>query len=509
MKRTAGVVVLAIAVGTAAGAATQLFSGSSRPADAAVTPARMAQAAPNAAAANGVPVPAEPVPLGQPGGLPSPSVPQSQAQIDLSFAPLVRQTAPAVVNVYAARATPQRRSPFADDPFFGRFFDQDGRPPRLQSSLGSGVIVTPDGLVITNNHVVANADEVKVAFADGREFECEIVSRDDKVDLAVLRIRGPGPFPVLPLGNSDEAQIGDLVLAIGNPFGIGQTVTNGIVSALARTHVGVNDFGFFIQTDAAINPGNSGGALIDMKGRLIGVNTAIFSRSGGSNGIGFAIPSNMVRAFVQAAESGNAFERPFIGASFLPVTPDIAGALGLDRPTGALVQGVLSGGPAQVAGIEVGDVVMAMNGVPIENPDALGYRLATAGIGTTVEVEVLRRDARQRLLLKLDAAPEVPPRDGRRLAGRTPFSGLDIANLSPKLAGELDMPQDATGVVVVGVVRGSFADRFGFAAGDVILSLNGEPVESTAALEAILADSPPGWTFEVRRGDQVFAQRVR
>ena len=225
------------------------------------------------------------------------TVPSGRAEIDLSFAPLVRETAPAVVNVYAARAVPQRRSPFADDPFFSQFFGQrqEQMRPRMQASLGSGVILDTSGLVVTNNHVVENADEVKVSLSDGREFDTKVLLKDEKVDLAILKIQSDETFATLPLADSDELETGDLVLAIGNPFGIGQTVTNGIVSALARNHIGVDDFGFFIQTDAAINPGNSGGALIDMKGRLVGVNTAIFSRSGGSNGIGFAIPPTWSR----------------------------------------------------------------------------------------------------------------------------------------------------------------------------------------------------------------------
>src|SRR5690606_38519471 len=221
-------------------------------------------------------------------------VPFSQGEIMLSFAPLAERTGPAVVNVYAS-ATVASRSPFFGDPFFDRFFGGT-LPPRVQSSLGSGVIVDPDGLIVTNHHVIRDADKVRVALADGREFESSILIQDESIDLAVLKIEGNKPFPTIRLGDSDRLEVGDLVLAIGNPFGVGQTTTSGIVSALARTHVGVSDFGFFIQTDAAINPGNSGGALIDMSGRLVGINTAIYSRSGGSNGIGFAIPANMLRS---------------------------------------------------------------------------------------------------------------------------------------------------------------------------------------------------------------------
>ena len=264
------------------------------------------------------------------------ALPQSRTEIQLSFAPLVKQTANAVVNVYAEKMV-ERRSPFADDPFFEQFFGQQ-MPNRSekQSSLGSGVIVGKNGIVVTNNHVIADADDIKVALADGREFACTIVLKDDRLDLAVLKIKSDGPFETIPLGDSDAVEVGDLVLAIGNPFGVGQTVTSGIVSALARNQIVSGDFGFFIQTDAAINPGKSGGALIDMNGQLIGINTAIFSRGGGSNGVGFAIPANLVKVFVASAEGGNgSFTRPFIGASFEPVTSEVAEALGLDRARGA------------------------------------------------------------------------------------------------------------------------------------------------------------------------------
>ncbi|WP_102958632.1 DegQ family serine endoprotease [Mangrovicella endophytica] len=451
-----------------------------------------------------VPTPVVPVPDAS-------KVPSSQAEIKLSFAPLVKQTAPSVVNVYAARQVRPQRSPFADDPFFGQFFgERFERRPRVESSLGSGVIVDPKGLIVTNNHVIEGADEVKIALADGREFESDVLLKDAKVDLAVLKVRGDNTFPVLALADSDALEIGDLVLAIGNPFGIGQTVTNGIVSALARTHIGVNDFGFFIQTDAAINPGNSGGALIDMKGQLVGINTAIFSRSGGSNGIGFAIPSNMVRAFVSAAQSGGRFERPFIGASFMPVTPDIAEALGLQRPTGALIQSVIEDGPAAKAGLKAGDVILSMDGFPIDNPDALGYRLATAGIGKAVDLDVLSGGASRRSLsLTLTSAPEVPARDQRTLSGRTPLAGATVENLSPKVAGELELPQDLTGVVVADVERGSYAARFGLKPKDIILAVNGDEISDTASLEAALSEGARGWRFDIERDGQRLTQVVR
>jgi Do/DeqQ family serine protease len=315
------------------------------------------------------------------GSKASTRVPLGRGDIQLSFAPLVRETAPAVVNVYAARQV-NATSPFAGDPFFERFFGRQ-MPPRIQSSLGSGVMVDSEGIVVTNYHVIRGADEVRVALPDGREYESEILLKDERVDIAVLKVDADERFQSIEFGDSEALEIGDLVLAIGNPFGVGQTTTSGIVSALARNGIGISDFGFFIQTDAAINPGNSGGALINMSGRLIGINTAIYSGSGGSIGIGFAVPSNMVRAVVDAALKGEEFfERPFLGAAFEPMSAAAAESLGLSRPHGALVTSIYQGGPAEAAGLRPGDAVLALNGDRIEHPDALGYRLDTKTEGS-------------------------------------------------------------------------------------------------------------------------------
>src|SRR6187200_3429693 len=277
-----------------------------------------------------------------------------QSELRLSYAPVVQQVAPAVVNVYAAKVV-QNRNPLLDDPIFRRFFGvPGGLGNQVQRSLGSGVIVDAGGLIVTNNHVIEGADEVKVSLADKREFEASLVLKDPRTDLAILRIKdGRERFPVLDFADSDALQVGDVVLAIGNPFGVGQTVTHGIVSALARTQVGVSDYQFFIQTDAAINPGNSGGALVDMTGKLVGINTAIFSRSGGSQGVGFAIPANMVQVVVASARSGGgAVKRPWLGAKLQAVTPDLADRFDLKRPAGAVVTNVAAASPAARAGIK-------------------------------------------------------------------------------------------------------------------------------------------------------------
>src|ERR1700761_6955200 len=282
-------------------------------------------------------------------------VPSSAAELRLSYAPIVQRVQPAVVNVYAAKIV-QNRNPFLDDPIFRRFFGLQGGPQeQMQRSLGSGVMVDPSGLVVTNVHVIEGADQVKVSLSDKREFEAEIVLKDARSDLAVLRLKDAHEkFPTLDFANSDQLMVGDVVLAIGNPFGVGQTVTHGIISALARTQVGISDYQFFIQTDAAINPGNSGGALVDMNGRLAGINTAIFSRSGGSQGIGFAIPANMVRVVVASAKSGGKeVKRPWLGAHLQAVTPEIAETLGQKLPDGALVSSVVPNSPAARAGVKV------------------------------------------------------------------------------------------------------------------------------------------------------------
>ena len=437
--------------------------------------------------------------------------PRSQADMMQSFSPLVKATAPAVVNVYADRVVQRSVSPFAGDPFFEQFFGQrmPNRTER-QSSLGSGVIIQGNGIVVTNNHVIKDADDIRVALADGREFESRILLKDERFDLAILQIEGEGPFPAIEFGNTDAIEVGDIVLAIGNPFGVGQTVTSGIVSALARNRVGISDFGFFIQTDAAINPGNSGGALIDMNGRLIGINTAIFTRSGGSNGIGFAIPANLVRAVAETAESGgDVFERPYIGATFESVTPDIAEALGLDRATGALISDVAESGPAGEAGLRAGDIVLAFNGQPIEHPDALGYRLATTGVGKAATLDVLSRAGRRTVEITLAPPPADDPRARRTLDGQNPFSGAVVSDITPRIADVLRLPPSLRGVVITEVPAASIAGRYGFRPGDLIADINGVEIADVEILETILADGARFWRFEIIRDGRRIRQIIR
>ncbi|MEI5679658.1 MULTISPECIES: DegQ family serine endoprotease [unclassified Mesorhizobium] len=451
----------------------------------------------------------EPAPPPAPQGR---RLPFGRPEIQLSFAPLVKDTAPAVVNVYASQQV-RVRSPFAGDPFFEQFFGgQFGgqAPQRMQSSLGSGVLVDPSGIVVTNNHVINNADEVKVATSDGREFTSKVLLKDESLDLAVLKIDDSKPFPSIAIGDSDALEIGDLVLAIGNPFGVGQTTTSGIVSALARSHIGVSDFGFFIQTDAAINPGNSGGGLINMTGQLVGINTAIYSRSGGSIGIGFAIPSNMVRAVVESAKQGrDYFERPFIGAAFEPVTAAIAESLGMPKPTGALVSSVIPDGPAAKAGLKPGDVVLSLNGVAIEHVDALGYRLATIAIDAPAKLNVLSQGAEK----TADITPVRPPADAApaqvAIGGRSPFAGTKVASLSPRLAQQLGLPAETTGVSVVDIDRNSPAARFGLQPRDIVREVNGEVIDTPQKLKQIADQNTRAWRFTVERDGQLLRQILR
>jgi len=428
-------------------------------------------------------------------------VPTSAAQLQLSFAPIVQHVAPAVVNVYAQHVV-ANNNPFLADPFFRQFF---GGMPRQQveRSLGSGVIVDPSGLVVTNYHVIADASEVKVALADKRELDADIVLKDERGDLAVLRIRGTNEkFPTLEFANSDELQVGDVVLAIGDPFGVGQTVTHGIVSAVARTQVGNSDYQFFIQTDAAINPGNSGGALVDVNGRLVGVNSEIYSRSGGSEGIGFAIPANMVRVVVASAESGSkTVKRAWFGAKLQEVTPEIADSIGLQHPSGALVASVVNGSPAARAGIKTGDLIVTIDGVTVDDPAAFDYRFATKPLGGETKIGLIRQGKETVVSLPLQGLPDTP-RDEVVIKGRSPFLGATVANLSPALADEMRLDPQAEGVVITGVADGSAAKSVGFQKGDVVVSVNGQNIAKSSDLDRIANAGSRSWRITLDRGGQ-------
>ncbi len=440
-------------------------------------------------------------------------VPASPAELRLSYAPVVQRAAPAVVNVYAAK-TGAVRNPLFDDPIFRRFFGVPGAPggqgDPVQRSLGSGVLVDPAGLIVTNNHVIEGADQVKVSLADKREFEADMVLKDSRSDLAVLRIRAQNErFPAIELADSDALEVGDVVLAIGNPFAVGQTVTHGIVSAVARTQVGITDYQFFIQTDAAINPGNSGGALVDLGGRLVGINTAIFSRSGGSQGIGFAIPANMVKVVVASAKSGGSIvQRPWLGARLQAVTPEIAEGLGLKRPSGALIASVTPTSPAARAGLKTSDLIVAVDGQPVEDANAFDYRFATKPIGGTARLGIVRAGKELALNVALEAAPDTPHEE-LVIASPSPFQGAKVSNLSPALADRLRLDPSAQGVVIVEIANGSSAQSLGFQPGDLVLSVNNARIAKTRDLERVAGQPTRRWSITIVRAGQQLSVELR
>ncbi len=431
------------------------------------------------------------------------NVPANRAEMAQSFAAVVKTAAPGVVNVYASQREPKVRNPFEGDPFFERFFGGMTQPERARQSVGSGVIVGKEGLVVTNHHVIEGMSDIKVALADRREFAAEVKLRDPKTDLAVLKIKDAAEFPMVEMGDSERLEVGDIVLAIGNPFGVGQTVTQGIVSALARTHVGVSDYQFFIQTDAAINPGNSGGALVDVQGRLIGINTAIFSQSGGSHGIGFAIPVTMVKAVVESAKTGAVVRRPWLGATLQHITPDLAETLALKRPIGVLVAHLVPGGTAEAAGLRKLDVITAIDGVEIEDPDAFGYRFATKAIGGSARLSVSRGGRMVEAALPLVVAPEVPAKAALLVRSESPFQGATLWNISPAVKDELSLAGADAGVVVAEVAPNSNAAEVGFQKGDVVLAINGVAITDTALFEKANRARGYVWRVKINRGGQV------
>lgn len=435
-------------------------------------------------------------------------VPTSIQQMQLSFAPLVKRAAPAVVNIYAKHVEQVRAiSPLFNDPFFNQFFNapQFGGPARqrIEQSLGSGVIVSDDGMIATNHHVIKDATEINVVISDGREFTAHKVLDDERTDLAILKINvGSEKLPVLPLADSDAVQVGDLVLAIGNPFGLEQTVTHGIVSGLARTDIGVSDYKYFIQTDAPINPGNSGGALIDMQGRLIGINSEIYSNSGGSLGIGFAIPSNMVKTIIAAAQHGGAIHRAWTGMVGQNITPDMMQSLKLKNTQGSLTARVAKGSPAEKAGIKVGDVILAINGKEVQDPVALKFRLAEVPIGSPIKLQISRNGRIFDVMMTAAVAPENPPRDQTLVKGANPFAGAEIVNISPAVTEEMGNLGTDSGVVIY-KVQGSTAGSIGLQRGDVVVSMNGEKIISVNQFVKLLrGQRVPQWQIRLRRKGQ-------
>lgn len=435
-------------------------------------------------------------------------VPQSQAEVELSYAPLVKQVSPAVVSVYSRKIVRQNASPFANDPIFREFFG-GGPREKVQNSLGSGVIVSESGVIVTNNHVVNGADEFRVVLSDRREYAAELILADERTDLAVLRIDTEGdPLPTIDYADTRDTEVGDIVLAIGNPFGVGQTVTTGIISATARTDVGVSDYAFFLQTDAAVNPGNSGGALINTKAELVGVNTAIFSRSGGSNGIGFAIPAEMVRRVVDAAVNEGMIVRPWLGLKAQSVTYDIAKSQGMTRPVGVMVTEVFDEGPADEAGLARGDLITMIDGREVYDEKGLKFLAATRSPGETSVLTLLRGGKYETVRVTLAPPPGATEAELELLDGRHPFSGAEVAELSPRLAEELGRDPFATGVLVTRIMRGAYAWRI-VRPGDLIVSVNGKSVKTLEQLDKALAEDEATWAIELDRNGRRISGTVR
>jgi serine protease Do len=406
------------------------------------------------------------------------------------FPAVAKATMPAVVNISTTRTIKQSgmpASPFMNDPLFKHFFGEEfGRQfqvprERRESSLGSGVIVSADGYIVTNAHVVDKADEIKVLLADKREFTGKVVGSDPKSDIAVIKIKGTD-LPILNWGDSEKLEVGEYVLAIGNPFGLNSTITLGIVSAVGRANMGIEQYENFIQTDAAINPGNSGGALVNTRGELIGINTAIFSQTGGSMGIGFAIPSNMAKGVMDSLVKHGKVVRGYLGVSIQDVNAKIARQFGLDKAQGALVSDVVSGSPAELGGIKSGDVITRLDSKVIENSTMLRNRVAEFPVGQSVEVEVLRDKKPLKLTIKIAEQPKDMTASGESVKGEgksAALAGLEAQNLTPDISSKLNLARGTQGVVVNSVESGSAAEEAGIQPGDVIVELNRKPVRNT------------------------------
>ena len=422
-------------------------------------------------------------------------LPADALSMKASFAPVVREAAPAVVNI-SARGVQQVRDPFWGIP-----------GQRQTGSVGSGVIVRADGVVVTNNHVIEGMQQIRVTLNDRREFSARVVLADARSDIAVLQLEGVSDrLPTLNIDDREEQQVGDLVLAIGNPFGVGQTVTNGIISALNRTETGISDSGSFIQTDAAINPGNSGGALVDMDGDLIGINTAIFSRSGSSSGVGFAVPATLVKRVVDSAVGGaTVVVRPWLGVKGETVSAEIARSLGLERPQGLVVTDVWPNGPGARAGVREGDVITAIDGAEVNDLGGLNFRVGTREPNDTVEVAVIRDGRARTLNARVQRLPGDADVDKAAVIRSGVFSGAQVLALNPALADSLGGDPFATGVIVGRVQRGSYANGIGLRGGDIILAVNGRAVTSVQQL----GDVGRGTEITISRGGQRISAVVR
>ncbi len=427
-----------------------------------------------------------------------PSTPPMPAAMVSSYAPLIKEALPQVVNIASSRMVKhndEESNPLLDDPFFRQFFGnqqphsrgqlqprQQGPQEEKEHGLGSGVIVGTNGYILTNNHVVDGATDIKVSLRDKREFTAKVVGRDPKTDIAVLKIDADH-LAAIPLGDSSKVQVGDLAFAIGDPFGVGQTVTMGIVSATSRANLGIEDYEDFIQTDAAINPGNSGGALIDAKGELIGINTAILSGSGGNQGVGFAIPVNLAKRVMDQIVDHGHVVRGFLGATIQDVTPTMAAALKMKDSNGVLIGDVTAKGPAAQAGVKPGDVVTKLNGQPVLNAAELRLQVSQTDPGTTVPLTVLRSSDSVNLTVKLGELPNDHEKSNDTSSGQDTLQGLQVEPLTPALRQQLHLGQDNNGVVISQVDPNSTAAASGIREGDVVQEVDHQAVTTVSEFE--------------------------
>ncbi len=438
-------------------------------------------------------------------------VPSSPAEIQLGFVPVVKSVTPAVVNIYARRVVDGRASPFADDPFFGPLFrDFGAQRPRVENSLGSGVILAEDGIAVSNYHVVGQATDIRVVLNDRREFDADVLLADEESDLAILQLKDARDLPALPLRGSESVEVGELVLAVGNPFGVGQTVSSGIVSGLARSGAATGDTrGYFIQTDAPINPGNSGGALVDTQGRLIGINTSILSRSGGSNGIGFAIPASLVGQFVAQARAGETvFQRPWAGVTGQPVTYDMAEGLGLERTGGMILSDMHEASPFRAAGLAPGDVILSVDGQEVNGPAEMIYRMTVAGLGTEITIQAVQGGEARDVKVPMLRAPESPPRATLVTGARAAVPGLTLSTINPAVMAEYGLPLAVSQGVLV-EDPGDIGARAGLRAGDVLLGINGVAVLDSASATDALEAARSRLALDVQRGQRRLTMRFR
>ena len=417
---------------------------------------------------------------------------------DRNFVSIAKAVRPAVVNIFTTRTEKGAEGPHAmpfDDPFFRRFFGEEffrrfeAPRERKERSLGSGVIVDPKGLIVTNNHVVSKADEIKVFLSDKREFKAKLIGTDAKTDLAVLRIETED-LPTIPWADSDKLEVGEFVLAVGNPFGLNQTVTMGIVSAVGRASMGIAEYEDFIQTDAAINPGNSGGALVNARGELVGINTAIFSQSGGNMGIGFAVPSNMARSILDQLVRSGKVVRGWLGVSIQELSPELASQFGVQDPKGVLVSDVLDESPAKRAGLERGDVIVEFDGKPVENPTQLRNAVAQTMVGKKATVKFIRDKRLRNAEVTIAEQPKTVAQAGSEEPGdsATPaglLSDIEVRELNADLASRLGLAGSERGVAIVRVRSGSVAEEAGLREGDVILEVNRKPVTNLSMYERV------------------------